>query len=400
MRQNSVSEFSSRITYKFVLMLSLCHLINDSIQSLIPAIHPIVKEEFSLNFTQIGIITLVFQFSSSLLQPVVGFIIDRKHYPYLFPIGMLISLTGIILLAICSSYVLLLVAVATVGAGSAIFHPEASRIAYICSKNKRGLTQSIFQLGGNFGSALGPILAALLVASYGRLNVFWMSPVALIAVVIMFYISKWFNTKSIENRRNSKKSTGNASNQCIQRKTIVLSITILLILIFSKYFYSSSISSYYTFYLINKFGVSIQQSQWYLFIYLLAVALGTMIGGPLGDKIGRKYVIWISILGASPFALALPYANLPCTVVLTFIIGMIIASAFSAILLYAQELLPQNIGMISGLFFGLSFGMGGIGSAVIGAIADSHGIDYIYRICSYLPLVGLVAVFLPTTKKL
>ena len=386
--------------YPVLFALSFSHLLNDTIQSLIPAIYPIVKDSFHLSFSQIGIITLVFQLSSSLLQPVVGVVTDSRPYPYALPVGMACSLVGLVMLAFASNYTWILIAVTFVGAGSSVFHPEASRMAYVASGGRRGFAQSLFQVGGNAGSAIGPLLAAMLIAPFGQFNVIWFSIAALLAIIILYRIGKWYKPKSIRNyilRKHKVKEV--TQHQTLPRTTVVISIVVLLVLIFSKYFYMASLTSYYTFYLMDKFDVSVQESQLYLFVFLFAVAAGTMIGGPVGDRIGRKYVIWISILGASPFTLALPYANLLWTVILSFVIGVIIASAFSAILVYAQELLPGNVGMVSGLFFGFAFGMGGIGSAVLGKLADSRGIDYVYHLCAFLPLIGIVAALLPNLRK-
>jgi Arabinose efflux permease len=390
---------ASATIYPVLFALSFSHLLNDTIQSLIPAIYPIVKDSFHLSFSQIGVITLIFQLSSSLLQPLVGVVTDSRPYPYALPVGMGFSLAGLVMMAFASSYSWILVAVAFVGAGSSVFHPEASRMAYIASGGRRGFAQSLFQVGGNAGSAIGPLLAAMLIAPFGQFNVIWFSFAALAAVVILYRIGKWYKPKSIRNYILRKHKIKEVTHQSLPRGTVILSIVVLLVLIFSKYFYMASLTSYYTFYLMDKFGVSVQHSQLYLFVFLFAVAAGTMIGGPVGDRIGRKYVIWISILGASPFTLALPYANLFWTVILSFVIGVIIASAFSAILVYAQELLPGNVGMVSGLFFGFAFGMGGIGSAVLGKLADHHGIDYVYHLCAFLPLIGIVAAFLPNLAK-
>lgn len=393
--ESTVKKQVSATIYPVLFALSFSHLLNDTIQSLIPAIYPIVKDSFQLSFSQIGMITLVFQLSSSLLQPLVGMITDSKPYPYALPVGMGFSLTGLVMLALAPSYGWMLVAVAFVGTGSSVFHPEASRMAYVASGGRRGFAQSLFQVGGNAGSAIGPLLAAMLIAPFGRFNVIWFSFAALTAIVILYRVGKWYKPKSIRNYILRKNKVSEAVHRSLPRKTVVVSIVVLLVLIFSKYFYFASLTSYYTFYLMDKFGVSVQHSQLYLFVFLFAVAAGTMIGGPVGDRIGRKYVIWLSILGASPFALALPYANLFWTVILSFVIGVIIASAFSAILVYAQELLPGNVGLVSGLFFGFAFGMGGIGSAVLGKLADNQGIDFVYHICSFLPLIGIVAAFLP-----
>ena len=398
--ESTVKKQVSATIYPVLFALSFSHLLNDTIQSLIPAIYPIVKDSFHLSFSQIGLITLVFQLSSSLLQPLVGIVTDTKPYPYALPVGMGFSLTGLVMMALAPSYQWILVAVAFVGAGSSVFHPEASRMAYVASGGRRGFAQSLFQVGGNAGSAIGPLLAAMLIAPFGQFNVIWFSAAALLAIVILYRIGKWYKPKSIRNYILRKQKVTKVVQQTLPRRTIVTSIVVLLILIFSKYFYLASLTSYYTFYLMDRFGVSVQQSQIYLFIFLFAVAAGTMIGGPVGDRIGRKYVIWLSILGASPFTLVLPYANLFWTAILSFIIGVIIASAFSAILVYAQELLPGNVGMVSGLFFGFAFGMGGIGSAVLGKLADNQGIDYVYHLCSFLPLIGIVAVLLPNLKKM
>lgn len=397
--EESAEKHVSATIYPVLFALSFSHLLNDTIQSLIPAIYPIVKESFQLSFSQIGVITLVFQLSSSLLQPLVGIITDTKPYPYALPVGMGFSLAGLIMMALAPSYQWMLVAVAFVGAGSSVFHPEASRMAYVASGGRRGFAQSLFQVGGNAGSAIGPLLAAMLIAPFGQFHVIWFSVAALTAIIILYRIGNWYKPKSIRNYILRKSKVRAVVQRTLPRKTVVSSVVVLLVLIFSKYFYFASLTSYYTFYLMDKFDVSVQQSQIYLFIFLFAVAAGTMIGGPVGDRIGRKYVIWLSILGASPFTLALPYANLFWTVILSFIIGVIIASAFAAILVYAQELLPGNVGMVSGLFFGFAFGMGGIGSAVLGELADKQGIDYVYHICSFLPLIGIVAAFLPDLKK-
>jgi len=384
----------SQTVYPILFAISFSHLLNDTIQSLIPAIYPLLKDSFSLSFSQIGIITLVFQMSSSLFQPVVGTLTDRRPFPFALPLGMSLSLAGIILMAFAPSFEWVLVSVALIGLGSSVFHPEASRMAHAASGGKRGLAQSIFQVGGNAGSSFGPLLAAAIIAPFGQFNVIYFSIAALIAIVVLYRIGGWYKPKALRaliQRRNKvvqEKST-------LPKKTIVWSVIILLVLIFSKYFYMASITSYFTFYLIDKFNVSVQASQIHLFVFLFAVAAGTMIGGPVGDRIGRKYVIWASILGAAPFALMLPYADLFWTTILSGIIGFVLASAFSAILVYAQELLPGNIGMVSGLFFGFAFGMGGIGSALLGQLADLTSISYVYWICSFLPLLGLIAAFLP-----
>jgi len=380
--------------FAILLNISFCHLLNDTIQSLIPSIYPIVKSGFNLNFTQVGLITLTFQTAASLLQPVVGMYTDKRPQPFSLAMGMGLSLIGLLLLATANTYGLILVSVALIGIGSSIFHPEASKVAYMAGGNRRGLAQSIFQVGGNAGSSIGPLLAALIIEPYGRKNILWFSVLAILAIAVLIQVGKWYS-QNMHRLHKKEIVTDKRNGTVISKKTVVWSVIILLILIFSKYFYLASITSYYTFYLIDKFGVSIQSSQYYLFVFLFAVAAGTLLGGPLGDRFGRKYVIWFSILGAAPFTLLLPYANLFWTSVLSVIIGIIIASAFSAILVYAQELLPGKVGTISGLFFGFAFGMGGIGSALLGMLADQTSIEYVYRLCAFLPLIGLITGFLP-----
>ncbi len=388
---------TTQTVYPILFAISFSHLLNDTIQSLIPAIYPLVKNSFQLNFTQIGLITLVFQLSSSLLQPVVGAITDKKPYPYALPIGMGFSLLGLVMLSLASSFTFVLISVGLIGMGSAVFHPEASRMAHAAAGENRGMAQSIFQVGGNAGSSLGPLLAALFIAPFGQFNVIWFSFAALLAIIVLYKIGGWYKPKALR-KLVEKKYNINVEKSPFSRKTIIISVVVLLLLIFSKYFYFAGITSYYTFYLIDKFGLSIQSSQLYLFAFLFAVAAGTMIGGPIGDRIGRKYVIWTSILGAAPFALALPYANLFWTSILSIIIGFVISSAFSAILVYAQELIPGKVGMISGLFFGFAFGVAGVASAFLGQLADKTSIEYVYHVCSYLPLIGIIAVFLPNIE--
>ncbi|MCT6518029.1 MULTISPECIES: MFS transporter [Enterobacterales] len=381
--------------FSILTAISFSHLLNDMIQSLILAIYPMLQSEFSLSFVQIGMITLTYQITASLLQPFIGLYTDKYPKPYSLPIGMGFTLTGLILLAFANTFPMLLLAAGLVGTGSSVFHPESSRVARMASGGRHGFAQSLFQVGGNLGSSLGPLLAALLIAPYGKGNVGWFSLAALLAIVVLLQVSRWYK---IQQEAQKKQSKGLNNKIRLPRKTLLGSLAILLILIFSKYFYLASISSYYTFYLIHKFGVSVQNAQIHLFVFLFAVAAGTMIGGPLGDKIGRKYVIWGSILGVAPFTLILPYASLYWTGVLTVFIGVILASAFSAILVYAQELIPGKTGMVSGLFFGLAFGMGGIGAAVLGYIADLKSIEYVYHICAYLPLLGIFTLFLPNFR--
>lgn len=386
--------------FPILFALSFSHLLNDTIQSLIPAIYPLVKNSYHLTFSQIGLITLTFQLAASLFQPFVGLYTDKKPQPYSLAIGMGFTLIGLIMLAFSNSFYMILFSVALVGTGSSIFHPEASRMAHAASGGKRGLAQSVFQLGGNAGSSIGPLLAAWIIVPKGQFSVIWFSAIALVAIMVLSYVGNWY--KSYLVNRAAKKSTVAAEGHNLSKRTVISAIVILLILIFSKYFYMASLTSYFTFYLIDKFHVSVQTSQIYLFVFLFSVAAGTLLGGPIGDKIGRKYVIWVSILGAAPFALLLPHANLFWTGVLIVPIGMILASAFSAILVYAQELIPGKVGLVAGLFFGFAFGMGGLGSALIGNLADKTSINYVFSICAYLPLIGLITMFLPnisTTRK-
>ncbi|MGE5861058.1 MAG: MFS transporter [Ignavibacteria bacterium] len=388
-----------KTVFPVLLAISFSHMLNDTMQSLIPAIYPLIKTGLNLSFAQIGLITLTFQLSASLLQPVVGFYTDKKPKPYSLAAGMGFTLSGLLLLSFSYHYAMVLVSVGLIGVGSSIFHPEASRVAYLASGGKRGTAQSIFQVGGNAGSSLGPLLAALIIVPFGKGNVIWFSLLALIAMAVLTRVGGWYkrNLKSAGPSGLSRLKEKNL----ISKKRIIISIIILLVLIFSKYFYMVSLTSYFTFYLMDKFHVSVQSSQVHLFIFLAAVAAGTIIGGPLGDKFGRKYIIWFSILGSAPFTLLMPHANLFWTTILTLIIGFILASAFPAILVYAQELLPGKIGMIAGLFFGFAFGMAGIGSAVLGWLADLTSINFVYKVCAFLPLIGLLTGFLPNieTKK-
>ncbi len=385
----------NRTSFSILGAISVSHLLNDMIQSLILAIYPILRGEFSLNFAQIGLITLTYQLTASMLQPLIGMYTDKHPKPYSLPIGMGFTLAGLLLLSVAPSFEIVLIAAALVGTGSSIFHPESSRVARMASGGRHGLAQSVFQVGGNFGSSLGPLLAAAIIAPYGQANIAWFSLAALLAIVVLLQVSKWYQQQTRQSK-GKPKSHGNV--KVLPRRTVVVSLSILLVLIFSKYFYLTSISSYYTFYLIHKFGISVQSAQIHLFAFLFAVAAGTIIGGPLGDKIGRKYVIWGSILGVAPFTLALPYASLYWTGVLTVIIGVILASAFSAILVYAQELIPGKVGMVSGLFFGFAFGMGGLGAAVLGYVADLTSIDLVYQICAFLPLLGILTALLPNIE--
>ncbi len=375
--------------------ISFCHLLNDTVQSLIPAIYPILKASFHLGFTQIGIITLAFQVTASLLQPVVGLYTDRRPQPYSLVVGMGITLIGLLALSVAPSFGMLLLSACCLGVGSSIFHPESARVARAASGGQHGLAQSLFQVGGNAGSALGPLLAAFIVLPYGQRSIAWFSAIAVTGMIVVRYVGRWYSRRS-QAQKSSKLSHQETVSGTYSSRKVTASIAILVALIFSKYFYLASITSYYTFYLIQKFGTSVQQAQLYLFLFLGAAAVGTVAGGPIGDRIGRKPVIWVSILGVLPFTLLLPYVNLFWTAVLSVLIGLIIASAFTAILVYAQELVPGKIGLISGVFFGLAFGMGGIGAAALGRLADATSISFVYRVCSFLPLIGLLTGFLPS----
>ena len=398
-----MNTFSTKITaeqtvFPILFALSFSHLLNDTIQSLIPAIYPIIKNSYNLSFSQIGLITLTFQMAASLFQPFVGLYTDKKPQPYSLATGMGFTLIGLITLSQSSNFYAILLAVALIGTGSSIFHPEASRMAHAASGGKRGLAQSVFQLGGNAGSSLGPLLAAWIIVPHGQVSVAWFSLIALLAIVVLTYVGNWYKGYLIRLKERAKTQSQAIVNH-LPRKRVIIAVLILLVLIFSKYFYMASLTSYFTFYMIQKFHVTVQTSQIYLFVFLFSVAAGTLIGGPIGDKIGRKYVIWASILGTAPFALLLPHANLFWTGILIVPIGMILASAFSAILVYAQELIPGKVGLVAGLFFGFAFGMGGIGSALLGRLADSTSITYVFNVCAFLPLIGLLTAFLPNLHK-
>ncbi|HEY4067214.1 MAG TPA: MFS transporter [Burkholderiaceae bacterium] len=375
--------------------ISASHLINDMMQSLILAIYPILKGNFNLSFVQIGLITLTYQLTASLFQPLIGLYTDRRPLPYSLPFGMGFTLSGLVLLAYAPSYAVVLVAAALVGTGSSIFHPESSRVARMASGGRHGLAQSLFQVGGNTGSALGPLLAAAVIVPFGQHSVAWFALAALLGIALLSQVSRWYAHQNATARKAQRPALA-----ALPRRTVLTVTGVLLLLIFSKYFYIAGISSFYTFYLIEKFGLSVQSAQVHLFVFLFASALGTLVGGPIGDRIGRKPVIWTSILGVAPFALLLPHADLFWTTTLTILIGLILSSAFSAILVYAQELIPGKVGMVSGLFFGFAFGMGGLGAAVLGLWADRIGIDFVYQIIAYLPLLGIVAALLPNLQKL
>lgn len=382
--------------YSILIIISVSHFLNDMIQSVVPAIYPIIKTKFGLSFAQIGIITLVFQMSSSILQPLTGLYSDRHPRPYALSIGMCFTLAGIIILAFAGLFLLLLLAVCTIGLGSSIFHPEASRVAQLASGGRKSLAQSIFQVGGNGGSAIGPLLAAAIVLPFGQEAISWFAIAAVAASAIMVRVGSWYSMRLSYATRQPQKMIAKPSN--LTGKQVKRALLILVLLIFSKYFYVACITNYFTFFLIDKFGISVGASQLCLFAFLLAFAIGTVAGGMLGDKIGRKYVIWASILGAAPPALAMPFVSLPLTVLLAFLTGLIIASAFSSIVVYATDLMPGKLGLISGIFFGLMFGLGGLGSAFFGWLADQTSISFIFKVSALLPLLGIVAGFLPNVQ--
>ena len=389
------AKLAQETTFSVLFAIAFCHLLNDMMQALLPAIYPTLKAEFHLNFVQIGLITAAFQLTASVLQPVVGLVGDIRPMPWSLGTAMISTLVGLVLVSIAPSYPAVLFASVLIGLGSAVFHPESSRVARMASGGRHGLAQSLFQVGGNTGSALGPLSAAFVVAAYGQRGVAWYAACAVLAIIILFAVGSWYKHHGLARIARANKHLRETG---LPRGKVMFSVAVLLLLIFSKYFYLASISSYFTFYLIHTFGLSVAQAQLRLFLFLGAVAVGTFMGGPLGDRFGRKYVIWFSILGMLPFTLMLPYANLFWTGILSMIIGVIMASAFPAIVVYAQELLPGKVGMISGLFYGFSFGMGGIGAAVLGALADHTSITFVYKVCAYLPMIGLLTVFLPNFR--
>lgn len=390
-------QLAQQTVFSILFTISFTHFINDMLQAVIPAVYPILKTKFSLSFTEVGLITLTYQLTASILQPFIGFYTDKKPRPYSLAIGMGFTLVGLAAVSVASSFINILLAVSLIGIGSSIFHPESSRVAHLASGGKRGLAQSIFQLGGNAGSAIGPLLAAIIVVPYGQFNIIWFCLAAIVGIVILSGIAKWYQ-EHLNLKAKNKSAISEEKHHSLSKQKVIISLGILLVLIFSKYFYMASMTSYYTFYLIDKFHLSVQESQIYLFAFLGAVAAGTLFGGALGDRFGRKYIIWISILGVAPFTLLLPYVSLFWTGILSVIIGLIISSAFSAILVYATELVPGKVGLIAGLFFGLAFGMGGLGSAVLGKLADTTSIEYVFKICAFLPLIGVLTTFLPNIE--
>jgi len=386
---------SGTTTFAVILSLSFCHLLNDMMQSLVPALYPILKDSYALDFGQIGLITLAFQCTASLFQPVVGMVTDRRPQPYSLAVGMGSTLVGLLLMAQAASYPVILCAAALIGLGSAVFHPEASRVARMAAGGRYGLAQSLFQVGGNAGSASGPLLAAFIVVPAGQRSIVWFSAAALLGMFVLFQVGRWYAARRAEGAVTQAKARAAASAQTLPRRSVGIAIAVLVLLLFSKNVYNASLGSYYTFYLIKTFGLSVQHAQMLLFLYLGAVVLGTLAGGMVGDRVGRIPVIWFSILGALPFTLALPHAGLFWTVVFSVLIGFIMASAFSAILVYAQELLPGRVGLVAGIFFGFSFGLGGLGAAALGQIADWTSVRTVYNICAFLPLLGLATAFLP-----
>ncbi|EUB96469.1 major facilitator superfamily MFS_1 [Rhizobium sp. CF080] len=392
-----VSATAAEVTVlPIILAVSFCHMLNDIMQSMIAAIYPMLKTDYALDFWQIGILTLAFQCTASLLQPVIGIITDKKPFPYSLPVGMGSTFIGLFMLAAAHSYVMLVVAASLIGIGSAVFHPESSRVARLASGGRYGFAQSVFQVGGNFGQSIGPLLAAFIIVPNGQGSVAWFSGIALLGIVILSWVARWYKAHMLANK--GRKRILNAHN--LSKRTVAIALTVLALLTFSKNIYMASIGSYYTFFVIERFGVTVQQSQIMLFVFLGAVALGTVIGGPIGDRFGSKVVIWFSILGVLPFTLAMPFANLPVTIGLSAIVGFIMASSFPAIVVMAQELVPGRVGMIAGIFFGLAFGIGGIAAAVLGILADQYGITFVYNVCAFLPALGLLAVFLPGKKAL
>ena len=393
-QQGAVRRPPRRTHFGMIGAVSFVHMLNDMMQSVIVTIYPLLKHEFALNFIQIGLITMTFQVTASILQPLVGMVTDKKPLPYSLPIGMCFTLAGLLLISVAPTYPVLLLAVALIGCGSSVFHPESSRVARMASGGRYGLAQSLFQIGGNTGQALGPLLAAAIVLKIGRPEAAWFGLAALLAIVVLLQVSRWYS-HHIDERVRKRVAT---DRPLLPAPVVRRTVGILFVLMFSKFFYLASISTYYEFFLIHRFGLSAHAAANLLAVFLFAIAIGTLIGGPLGDRIGRRQVIWFSILGCAPFTLALPYVGLGWTIGLSVVIGMILASAFPAIIVFAQDMLPHRIGMVSGLFYGFSFGLGGIGAAVLGVIADHFSVTFVYEVCAFLPLLGLFAAFLPDVR--
>ncbi len=390
------SEQATETAFAILGAISFCHLLNDMMQSLLPAIYPLLKDSYGLTFGQIGFITFTFQVTASLLQPVIGNFTDRRPQPYSLALGMAFSFMGLLLLSRANSFPLLLMAAGLVGTGSAVLHPESSRVARMAAGKRPGLAQSLFQMGGNLGSSIGPLFAAAVVLRYGQTSVAWFALAAVLGMVLLVRVGRWYVQHGMLRMRAAGRR--DAGREVLPRGRVVLAMSVLVALVFSKFVYTASVTSYYTFYLIERFGVSVRAAQVHLFVYLASVALGTLLGGAIGDRFGRKFVIWASILGVLPFTLALPYANLFWTGVLTVPIGLILASAFPAIVVYGQELVPFKVGTVAGLFFGLAFGLGGIGAAFVGQLADVHGVEFVFKLCSWLPAIGLLAALLPRVQ--
>ena len=386
----------SETVFPVILAVSFCHMLNDVMQSLLAALYPMLKADYGLAFWQIGLLTFAFQVTASLLQPVVGLYTDRRPMPYSLPFGMASTMCGLLLLSSAHAYPLLLAGAALIGIGSAIFHPESSRVARMASGGRYGLAQSVFQVGGNFGTAIGPLLAAFIVVPRGQGSVAWFSLAALLGMIVLWQVGAWYSRYQAAAAKRPRPP----ELAKLPRRTVVVALVVLAMLTFTKNIYTASISSYYTFYTIEKFGITVQTSQVLLFVFLGAAALGTVLGGPIGDRFGAKKVIWFSILGILPFTLAMPYVDLTGTIILSALAGLILASAFPAIVVFAQELVPGRVGMIAGIFFGFAFGMGGIAAAVLGVVADRWGIDFVFRICSFLPLLGLLTIFLPNMSEM
>jgi FSR family fosmidomycin resistance protein-like MFS transporter len=393
---NRASSPAADTTLWVILSVSFCHMLNDMMQSLLPAIYPTLKQSFHLSFAQIGFLTLAFQLTASLLQPVVGAVADKRPMPFSLPGGAVFTLTGLLLLGLAQNYAMTVVAACVIGLGSSVFHPECSRVARMAAGPRPGLAQALFQVGGNVGSAAGPLLAAVVVATYGHTSIAWCASIALVSIAVLGRVGWWYKTVGLARIRSASAAIAASG---LSKATVVRAVAVLLALIFSKFFYLASISSYYTFYLIHHFGLTVRSAQLHLFVFLASVAVGTMCGGPIGDRWGRKPLIWISILGALPFTLLLPFADLTWTTVLSVVIGVVLASAFPAVVVYGQEVVPGRVGLVSGLFFGFSFGMGGLGAALIGVLADMRGIDFVYRLCAFLPALGILAIFLPNVEK-
>ena len=398
MKQSNPIQPISETTFRILIALSAIHCLNDALQSLLSASYPILKTDLLLNFAQIGLITLVYQLAASIFQPFVGFYFDKRASIWSLPVGMMFTLTGLVSLAFASNIFMVYIAVCLIGTGSSIIHPEAAKLTSMASGGKRGLAQSLFQVGGNLGGSLGPLLIAFFVSPFGRQYMAFFAFLSLVSIIVAIPVCKWYR-KTLQMISENNRNENGESQMPFPLKKTLFSIVVLLILIFSKYVYMTSLYSYYTFYLIEKFDITIQYSQILLFVFLSATAIGTMVGGPISDKIGRKYVIWISILGASPFALLMPHVGLFWTIILSFCTGFVLSSAFPAIIVYAQELFPNKLGLISGLFYGFAFGIAGISSAILGKMADVHGIESVYHLCAYLPLLGLITWFLPDLRK-